>query len=426
MFPLTMTNWEKIKPITAADQEAVRVTLNLKNKVQCTFLKKENSGVPPNSLFLVILIYPVKCKAENKYWQRVFSTVAEAFGNEISCTASAVYKNNDIIETIGLHTLVKIQGMGIRMITVLSLSPAIDKIYLIDNFSAGSLYRVGNCLQSAGGKGINVSRVLKTLGADVRVLGFKAGSTGEWLEKSLADLHAETRFVSVEGQSRTNNNIIDKINNRETEILEEGPEINKEAWEAFVQSFRRSLAESQLLVCSGGLPRGVGTDTYARLIAEANKFGVITILDSSGEVLRQGIEARPYLIKPNLRELNAYFNLQLKTDSEIVEACRKIINKGVRIVVTSMGEKGAIMVSEHKAVKALPLEVEVANTIGSGDSMVAGICRGISEGLSEVEAFKLGCACAASNTEFLEIGHIDVEKVDKLMKSVVLQEMKIE
>ncbi len=384
-------------------------------------LLKRELGATPNSLFLTFSFIAAVVST----FKRVFSTSEEAIRNEISCTASAVYKNNDIIGTIGLYTLVKIQGMGIRMITVLSLSPAIDKIYLIDNFSAGSLYRVGNCLQSAGGKGINVSRVLKTLGADVRVLGFKAGSTGEWLEKSLAALDAETRFISVEGLSRTNNNIIDKINNRETEILEEGPEINKEAWAAFLDTFRCSLAESQLLVCSGGLPKGVGTDTYARLIAEANKFGVKTILDSSGQVLRQGIEAGPYLIKPNLRELNAYFDLQLENDRDIVEACRKIIKKGVRIVVTSLGEKGAIMVTEDTVLKALPLKVEVANTIGSGDSMVAGICRGISEGLSEAEAFRLGCACAASNTEFLEIGHIDVEKVKKLKESVVLQEMQI-
>lgn len=114
------------------------------------------------------------------------------------------------------------------MITVLSLSPAIDKIYLIDDFSAGGLYRTNNCLQSPGGKGINVARVTKMLGYEVTVLGFKAGSNGQWLEDSLTDIGVQAHFVTVKGQSRTNNNIIDKVNNRETEILEDGPVIKQQ------------------------------------------------------------------------------------------------------------------------------------------------------------------------------------------------------
>ncbi len=309
------------------------------------------------------------------------------------------------------------------MITVLSLSPAVDKIYIIDNFSAGGLYRVGDCLQSAGGKGINVSRVLKILGADVEVLGFKAGSTGQWLEKSLADLGAETRFISVEGQSRTNNNIIDRVNSLETEILEEGPTIDCNAWEMFMENFKAAMGQTRLLVCSGGLPKGLGTDTYARLIAEADKFGVKTILDSSGEVLRLGIEAGPFLIKPNLRELNTYFNKDFETDKQIVEACKAIINKGVKYIVISMGAKGALLVSEKKVYKAHPLSLEVANTIGSGDSMVAGICNGVAGGLSIKESFELGCACAASNTEHIGIGVIDSDRVNYFKRNMSMEEI---
>ncbi|OPX45423.1 tagatose-6-phosphate kinase [Ruminiclostridium hungatei] len=309
------------------------------------------------------------------------------------------------------------------MITALSLSPAVDRIYMIDNFTPGSLYRVGNCIQSAGGKGINVSRVLKILEAPVRVLGFKAGSTGQWLEKSLEDLGAETGFIPVEGQSRTNNNIIDKINGLETEILEEGPTIDNEAWEVFLQKFRLCLRDTKVLVCSGGLPRGLGADTYAGLIREAGKAGVKTMLDSSGEVLKQGVEAGPYLIKPNLKELSTYFNRQFGSDGQIVEACREIIKKGVSIVVTSLGEKGALLVSEDKVLKARPLEVKALNTIGSGDSMVAGISKGLAEELPLEECFRLGCACAASNTEFIEIGVINKSRVEQLKQDIAIYEI---
>ncbi len=309
------------------------------------------------------------------------------------------------------------------MITVLSLSPAVDKIYVIDNFEAGSLYRVGNSLQSAGGKGINVARVLSLLGTRVEVLGFKAGSTGEWIEKSLFELGTKTDFINVEGQSRTNINIIDKINNRETEILEEGPVIKLQAWEAFLEKFRAVMANTEVLVCSGGLPKGLGQDTYARLIAEAGRFGTKAVLDSSGDVLALGIEAAPYLIKPNIRELSSYFNTSFADDVEIIAACHKIIEKGVQVVVVSLGDQGALLVTGNKGWKALPLEIEAVNTIGSGDSMVAGISKGIAEGLPIEECFRLGCACAVSNTEFLEIGLIDTERVNTLLKNIVIKEI---
>lgn len=309
------------------------------------------------------------------------------------------------------------------MITVLSLSPAVDKIYVIDDFCAGELYRVNNCLQSPGGKGINVTRVARMLGTEVAVLGFRAGNTGQWLEDSIAGTGAKAHFTEVAGLSRTNNNIIDKVNNKETEILEEGPEISLEAWEIFMEYFRQVIKESNVLVCSGGLPKGLGTDTYAKVIEEANKLGVKTILDASGEVLKQGIKAKPYLIKPNLRELSTYFNTQFTSESQIVSACREIINEGVKIVATSLGAEGALLVSEDSAYKACPVSVNAINTIGSGDSMVAGISTGIANGLDILDCFRLGTACATSNTEFIGIGVIDNERVAQLKKEIIIEKI---
>jgi len=309
------------------------------------------------------------------------------------------------------------------MITVLSLSPAIDKIYMIDEFSAGELYRVNNCLQSPGGKGINVARVTKMLNAKVSVIGFKAGSNGLWLENSLIKVGAETHFVEVEGQSRTNNNIIDKVNNKETEILEEGPTISQSAWALFLEKFYEQIKYTKVLVCSGGLPKGLSTDTYARLIEAANKLGVKTILDASGEVLKLGIIAKPYLIKPNLRELSMYFDTQFTSETQIVKASKEIISKGVRVVVTSLGATGAIIVSEHTSLKACPVKVDVVNTIGSGDSMVAGISTGLASDLSIEESFRLGCACASSNTEFIEIGLINNTRVEQLKQEIMIKKI---
>jgi len=309
------------------------------------------------------------------------------------------------------------------MITVLSLSPAVDKIYIIDDFSAGGLYRVNNCIQSPGGKGINVARITKMLGSKVFVLGFMAGSNGKWLENSLLDIGAETNFVTVQGQSRTNNNIIDKVNNRETEILEEGPEIDQNAWTLFYEKFCQQIKKTKVLVCSGGLPKGLGAETYSRLIEEANKYEVKTILDASGEVLKLGMLAKPYLIKPNLRELSMYFDIQFTSETQIVKACKEIISGGVKVVVTSLGAEGALLVTENTAYKAYPLEVAVANTIGSGDAMVAGISSGIASGLSIDKSFRLGSACATSNTEFIEIGMIKSDRVEQLKQEIIIEEI---
>jgi 1-phosphofructokinase family hexose kinase len=309
------------------------------------------------------------------------------------------------------------------MITVLSLSPAVDKIYMIDNFSAGGLYRVENGLKSPGGKGINVARVSRMLGSQVKVLGFKAGASGQWLEDCLIKTGAQAHFLEVQGESRTNNNIIDRINKRETEILEDGPTIATGEWKRFLEEFRQSIKGSRLLVCSGGLPKGLDCETYALLIREAGDQNVRTILDASGEVLKSGIKSKPFMIKPNLRELSGYFNTQFESDSDIVDACREIIREGVRVVVTSLGGDGAVLVTENEAYRALPCKAEVINTIGSGDSMVAGMSTAVADGAGAEEYFRLGCACAASNTEFAEIGMIDMDRVNKFKQEIVLKKI---
>lgn len=304
------------------------------------------------------------------------------------------------------------------MVTVLSLSPAVDKIYRINDFCAGSLYRVNNYLLSPGGKGINVAKVARILGAEVDVLGFKAGAAGEWLEACLRDMGAGTFFEAVEGESRTNINIIDKLNERETEILEDGPTISRKAWESFCEKFEEKVKTSKVLVCSGGIPKGLDSNTYAGLIEKANACNIKTILDASGEVLELGIKAKPYLIKPNLRELSAFFNTEFSSDMQIVDACREIIKKGIKVVVTSLGAQGAILVTEKNAYKAQPYMVKTANTIGSGDSMVAGISAGMDLDKPVLDSFRLGCACAVSNTEFMEIGIIDNKRVEELMRDI--------
>ncbi|MDP4095048.1 MAG: 1-phosphofructokinase [Bacillota bacterium] len=307
------------------------------------------------------------------------------------------------------------------MITALSLSPAVDKVYFVDNFEAGKLYRAENVIKSAGGKGINVSRVASILGEKVCTIGFKAGETGNWLEGKLKELGVMTAFVEVPGESRTNNNIIDNSSGKETEILEKGPFISDQAVARFKDVFEQSLKNTEVLVCSGGLPDGISSDFYAMLIGIAREKGIKTILDTSKEVLTEGIKSCPYLIKPNLRELSDFAGRPLDKIEDIVDTCRTILMSGVEIAVVSMGRDGALFVTGEKVIRAYPPKLTAVNTIGSGDSMVAGMAAGIIRDYSPENMFKLGMACAAANTQFKEIGYITVELVEKYMSEIKVE-----
>lgn len=310
------------------------------------------------------------------------------------------------------------------MITTIVLNPAVDRIYFVDDFEAGGLYRVKEVLRSAGGKGINVARVAKTLGESVAALGFKAGQTGAWLENQLVKTGVLADFIEVVGESRTNNNIIDRARNTETEVLEVGPSILPKDMDLFIELYERKIKNSDIVILSGGLPQGVSSDIYKTLIEIARPCGVKTILDASGEILRLGMEARPYMIKPNLRELCALVNRELKDIADVAKVCRDINAGGIEVVLASMGEKGAVIASKDKCCLARVPEIKAVNTIGSGDSMVAGFAVGISRQYSLEDAFLLASACAVNNAQHAEIGVVDKASVDELVKNVRLESIK--
>jgi 1-phosphofructokinase family hexose kinase len=304
------------------------------------------------------------------------------------------------------------------MITVIVLSPAVDKIYFIDNFEAGNLYRVKNISKSAGGKGINVSRVANTLGEKVTAIGFKAGETGKWLEAQLREAGVKTEFVEIVGESRTNSNIIDGITGAETELLETGPYVKAKDLDNFLDTYSKVLEKTKVLVCTGGIPEGVSKDFYRKLIDIANEKHIKVILDASNEILEQAIKAKPYMVKPNLRELSNYVNRKLSNLEEIIEACRSIISKGVIYVAASMGEAGAVLVSKNTVYFANIPKIKVINAIGSGDSMVAGLAAGLIRNYSDEEMFRLSVACSISNTQFREIGFIDIEQMKGILSEI--------
>ncbi|MDP4182778.1 MAG: 1-phosphofructokinase [Bacillota bacterium] len=304
------------------------------------------------------------------------------------------------------------------MISVVSLNPALDKIYFVDSFEVGCMTRTNKIIKSAGGKGINVARVLAKMKADVFVTGFLAGSTGEWLQRNVKELDIENDFIWVDGETRSNINIIDTVNETETELLESGPVISEAHIRSFLEIFNRTLETTKVLVCTGGLPEGIPANFYKTLIELSKPHGIKTILDASGEALKEGIKAEPDYIKPNLRELSQLVGKDHNSTQDVIESCNKIIGLGVGSVIASLGSEGAVFVDRNIKMFIKPSQINVVNAIGSGDSMTAGIAYGLEKDYSIAEMVKLGTACAMSNTQFREIGTINPEMVSRFVKEV--------
>lgn len=309
------------------------------------------------------------------------------------------------------------------MITALTLSPAIDKMFYVENFSAGQLYRVENVVQSAGGKGINVARVASILGEELCSLGFQAGKSGQWLAEQVRMLGIKTLLLEVAGESRTNINIIDTVVGTETEVLEIGPVISGEDLKKLEEIFDNTLKETSILVCSGGLPRGVPDDLYRTFIRKAKSQGILTLLDASSIVLEEGISAQPDIVKPNRRELSHFVGRKVDTVEEVVQASRQLLQQGVGTVVASLGKDGAVLVNDTVVLRAYPLEVSVVNTIGSGDSMVAGLAVGMHRRYNWEEALRLGMACATANTQFENAGFVTSALVEEYAAAIRIEEI---
>lgn len=313
------------------------------------------------------------------------------------------------------------------MIISVSLNPAVDKIIYIDNFEAGKMFKTNNIKISAGGKGVNVAKVISCLKNSVLLHGFVAGNTGRLIEKMAQDLNISTNLTLVDGETRTNINIIDTKKGRETEILEPSPAIKASNISDFLLALEKDIklleGKKGYVVLSGSLPNGV-PDTFYKEVINEYKEKVNFIVDTSQVALEKAIEAEPFLIKPNKRELSAIVGRELLSLEEIIAAANEILDKGVKNIVVSLGDEGAILLTKNQCYYGkINRPIKIVNTIGSGDSMVAGIVTALDRGNTLIEAFKLGLACGACNAEFEEIGHVDEKIVNTMLEQIIIHKL---
>ena len=283
------------------------------------------------------------------------------------------------------------------MIITLTLNPAVDKTIEINDFKVNSVNRVSSNRLDCGGKGINVSKVLRVLEAESKAIGILAGESGQYIKGQLDNLKIENDFVFVEGETRTNIKIVDRTKNTNTDVNEKGPDVSRQDLDEVKHKILNTLKEKSVLVLSGSVPSNVNSDVYKDLILKAKEKGVKTLLDADGELLKQGIEAGPYLVKPNIHELERLFNKKITSVDEAIETAKKIFDHGVEIIVIALGAEGSIILTKEKTVIVEGLKVDVISTVGAGDAMVAALALSVHKEYSLEKAIVLATAASAAS-----------------------------
>ena len=278
------------------------------------------------------------------------------------------------------------------MVYTVTFNPAIDYVIQLDELKNGKINRAASEQMFCGGKGINVSIVLNELGVKSKALGFIAGFTGKAIEAGVRSSGVETDFTELpEGFSRINV----KIRPNETEINGNGPGIPAEALEQLFEKLG-ALTEGDTLVLAGSIPKSLPDDIYEKILARLSGKGIRTVVDASGKLLLNVLKYEPFLVKPNNIELGEMFGTELKTADEIVHYAGKLKEMGAANVLVSMGYDGAVLLDENGELhKCGACKGTVKNSVGAGDSMVAGFIAGLRDGGYEY-ALKLGTAAGGA------------------------------
>lgn len=301
------------------------------------------------------------------------------------------------------------------MIYTVTLNPSLDYIVEVDQIMLGELNRTKNETKFPGGKGINVSQVLKRLDVNSRALGFLGGFTGDYIEEFLTSHGIYTDFVRVDEDTRIN---IKLKSENETEINAKGPNITEENFEALKGKISK-LTSEDILVLAGSIPSTMPESTYEELVKLCNENGTKFVVDAEGELLKKVLPLNPFLIKPNHHELGDLFNTVINSCEEVIPYAKELVRQGAQNVIVSLADKGAVLINKDQALIATSPKGDVKSSVGAGDSMVAGFIATYEKTKSIEEAFRFSVA-AGSATAF-SIGLCTREKMEGLLPQVKVE-----
>ncbi|WP_026907142.1 hexose kinase [Paucisalibacillus globulus] len=312
------------------------------------------------------------------------------------------------------------------MILTVTLNPSVDISYEIPNFQLDDANRTNEVRKTAGGKGLNVTRVSHLLGAEVKATGILGGTIGQFIEKKLDDDSIKHDFYKIDQESR--NCIAILHDGKQTEVMEPGPTLSSEEAELFETHYLRLLNQGvQVLTLSGSLPKGIQTDYYVKLIAHANELGIPVVLDTSGVALHSVLSsntARPTLIKPNLAELEQLLGESVTANVEVLK--NVLLNplfRDIATIVVTLGKDGAFVKHEGDYYSVSIPEVKAVNPVGSGDATVAGMAKALGEELSIDAIVKHGMAAGILNALEKQTGYVQASNFDHYYHMITVNKL---
>ncbi|NQP58416.1 tagatose-6-phosphate kinase [Streptococcus suis] len=310
------------------------------------------------------------------------------------------------------------------MILTITLNPSVDIAYQLSQFQLDSVNRVEKVQKTAGGKGLNVTRVLKQIGEDVLATGFIGGELGNDVKNQLYQNHIKSSFVEISGETR--NCIAILHEGQQTEILEQGPTIQEHEALNFIEHLRNLLSKVEVVVISGSLPKGLESDYYVKIVELCKKFGVAVVLDCSGEALKKVLESKekPTVIKPNTEELSQLIGSDVTDENqELQSVLSSQMFQGIEWIVVSLGAKGAFAKHKDKFYRVRIPKIDVVNPVGSGDSTVAGIAASLAHALPDVELLKNANILGMLNAQEEQTGYVNLEHSKELYSQIEVEEV---
>lgn len=309
------------------------------------------------------------------------------------------------------------------MVLTVTLNAAIDKRYVVSAFREGEVNRVRECVYTPGGKGLNVSKTAAIAGAEVVAAGFAGGHAGRYIIEELGKMQIKSAFYMLEAESRSCINIWDEEKKTQTEFLEPGFAVPRTDYEKFCGDFEVLVRGADVVVMSGSVPEGLGTNTYKELTGIVKDAGIPAVLDTSGELLEKGIEAKPTLIKPNLDEIRMLTGMKCRTKEELIDAAKYIYHEGVSIVVISLGSEGSVMICDSGVYQAVVPKISAVNTVGCGDTMIAGLAVGLEQKMSMEAALRYASSMSAAAAMREETGFFVRDDAAKLFKEIEIKRL---
>jgi 1-phosphofructokinase len=305
-------------------------------------------------------------------------------------------------------------------VVTITLNPALDLTGSLDTLNVGAVSLANQGSLHAAGKGVNVARVLSDLGAQVTVTGFLGQDNEEMFCQLFAQMGAKDEFVRVKGSTRINVKLVEKSGNV-SDINFPGVAVTTEAIEAFEQTLFRLAKEHEYFVLAGSLPLGITPELCASWIEKLHHLGKKVLFDSSRDALSAGIEAHPWLIKPNDEELSYFVGKPLHSPDACRQAADELASKDIENIVVSMGADGVMWLNRGQWLQAKPPRMPVVSTVGAGDTLVAGLCWGHMQAMEKEELLTFATALSALAVTQVGVGLSDQNKLTMLQQQIQLQ-----